>query len=156
MAKICFLLLALVVTALGQTSTDLSAKYAHVTGYKVRPDVLMTASFAADGQVCQMTLEKRIVTDSGIVLGASFSEQEVRSLVDDLVPEDLRGRDLTTRFNGTIEGLSFTGKFTYEHLIVRMYGIRSFNAADAPGYRAIIITWPKRACGDPPQQSVSH
>jgi len=61
-----------------------------------------------------MTLEKRIASDPGVVLGASFLEQEVRSLVDDLVPEDLRGRDLTRRFSGTIEGLSFTGQYTYE------------------------------------------
>lgn len=82
MAKICVLVLALVVTALGQTSADLSAKYSQVTAYKVRPAVLMMASFAANGQVCEMTLEKRTATDSGIVLGASFSEQDVLSLVD--------------------------------------------------------------------------
>jgi hypothetical protein len=38
MAKMCILLLALVVTALGQTSADLSAKFPQITAYKVRPD----------------------------------------------------------------------------------------------------------------------
>jgi hypothetical protein len=45
MAKTCILLLTLGVAALGQTSADLSAKYPHVTAYKVRPDVLMTVRF---------------------------------------------------------------------------------------------------------------
>jgi len=105
----------------------------------------MTARFSGDGQVCEMTLEKRTATDSGIVFGGSFSEQEGRSLVDDLVPQDLRGRDLTGRFNGTIEGVSFTNEYTYENVLVRMYGTRSVGAV---GYGVIVIKWPKRPCGE--------
>jgi hypothetical protein len=144
MIKIYILLLALVVSALGQTSADLSAKYPQIAAYKVRPDVQMAAKFSVDGQVCEMTLEKRAETDSGIVLGASFSEEEVRGLVDDLVPEGLRGRDLTKRFSGSIEGLSFTNEYTYENVLVRVYGIH----VGAPGRKIIIITWPKRQCGE--------
>ncbi len=64
MAKVCILFLTLAVAALGQTSADLSAKYPQITAYKVRPDVQMTAKFSGDGQVCEMTLEKRAETDS--------------------------------------------------------------------------------------------
>jgi hypothetical protein len=115
----------------------------------------MTARFSVNGQVCEMTLEKRrtletrTTTDSGIVIGESFSEQEARSLVDDLAPEDLRGRDLTGRFNGTIEGFSVTREYTYENVLVRMYGARG-----AAGYGIIIITWPKRPCGE--AQAIVH
>lgn len=66
MTRICVLLLILVGAALGQTSTDLSAKYSRVAAYEVRPHVLMTARFAADAQVCEMTLEKRHKADNGI------------------------------------------------------------------------------------------
>jgi len=97
MAKTCTVILALVGTAWGQTSADLSAKFPSFTAYKVRSDVLMTARFAADGQVCEMTLEKRAQTDSGTILGtSSFSEEEVRGLIDDLAPEGVRGRNMTT------------------------------------------------------------
>jgi hypothetical protein len=51
MAKICILLLTLAVAASGQTSADLSAKYPNVIANRIRPHVLMTARFAADGQV---------------------------------------------------------------------------------------------------------
>jgi len=57
MVRICILFLVFVVAALGQTSADLGAKYPHDTACRVRPDVLMTARFAAGGQVCEMTLE---------------------------------------------------------------------------------------------------
>lgn len=144
MTKTCILLLVLVATALGQTSADLSARYPQIAAYKVHPDVEMTARFSGDGQVCEMTLEKIAETDSRVILGASFSLEELRTLVDDLVPEDLRGPNLTKgRFNGSIEGISFTTEYTYENVLVRAYGIRG-----AAGYQVIIITWPKRPCGE--------
>ena len=62
--------------------------------YKLRPDVLMTARFAADGQVCEMTTEKRETTDTGIRFGDSFSEKEMQGLIDDLVPQNERGDEI--------------------------------------------------------------
>jgi hypothetical protein len=146
MAKICILLLTVVVVALGQTSADLSAKYPHVTGYKVRPDVLMTAKFAADGQVCEMTLEKRQTTDTGIVFGDTFSDTEVRSLMNDLVPENERGRNLTRALNETVAGDFMTEEYKYENVLIHVYGIT--RPAGAAGYRVITITWPKRPCSE--------
>jgi hypothetical protein len=148
MAKISILVLTLVVAAWGQTFADLGAKYSHVTAYKVRPDVLMTARFAADGQVCEMTIEKREKTDTGITFGDSFSEKEVQGLIDDLVPQNERGRNLTRALNEDIDGDFITTKFTYENVLFRVYGnIRPENAA---GNKVIIITWPKRPCGEVP------
>ena len=109
MAKTCILLLIVAATAWAQTSTDLSAKFPKITAYKIRPDVLMTARFAADGQVCEMALEKRQKTDNGIDLFTKFfAETEVRSLMDDLVPENERGRNLTPLLNGTVDGSLMT------------------------------------------------
>jgi len=146
MAKICILVLILGVAALGQTSADLSAKYSHVTAYKVRPDVLMTARFAADGQVCEMTIEKRETTDTVIRFGDSFSEKEVQGLTDDLVPQNERGRNLTRALNEDIDGDFITTKFTYENVLFRVYGI--LRPKDAAGDKVIIITWPKRPCAE--------
>jgi len=145
MAKTCILVLTLAAAALGQTSADLSAKYNHVTAYKVRPDVLMTARFDTDGQVCEMTLEKRQMTDTGIVFRDTFSDTEVRSLMDDLVPENERGRNLTRVLNGVVAGGSIVTQYTYENVRVDVYG----TTRPAPaGDKVIIITWPKRACGE--------
>ena len=146
MVRICILFLALVGAALGQTSVDLSSKYSQVTAYNVRPHVLMTAKFAADGQVCEMTLEKRQKTDSGIVYEDTFSQTEIRSLVDDLVPENQRGRNLTRVLNGTFTGSFMTEEYKYENVVVHVDGLT--RPAGAAGNRVITITWPKRSCGE--------
>ena len=151
MAKICILLLTLTVAALGQTSADLSAKYPNIA-YRIRPHVLMTARFAADGQVCEMTLEKGQRTDASIPYDDSFSNEEVHSLMDDLVPERQRGRDLTGRFQGIIEGLSYTNVYTYENVLVHVYGNRAFGLGDdrLAGNKVIVITWRTRTCSGVP------
>ena len=150
MARICILLLTLAVAASGQTSADLNAKYPNVIDYRVRPHVLMTARFASDGQVCEMTLEKGQRTDTSVPYDDSFSNKEVQSLVDDLAPEGQRGRDLTGRFQGIIEGLGYTTVYTYETVLVHVYGTRQLGAghAGAAGNKVIVITWRTRTCGE--------
>jgi hypothetical protein len=148
MARICILLLTLAVAALGQTSADLSAKYPNVI-YRIRPHVLMTARFASDGQVCEMTLEKGQRTDTSIPYDDSFSNEEVHSLMDDLAPEGQRGRDMTRRFDGTIEGLGYTTVYTYENVLVHVCGTRQLGAGQVGtgGNKVIVITWRTRTCG---------
>ena len=132
------------VIATGQTSADLSVKYRQVTSYELRPDVLMTPKFAADGQVCQMVLEKRQKTDAGIVFGAAFSGAEIKELVDELVPGAERGRDLTTILNTTIDGGFITAEYTYDNVLIRVYGV---TRPEPGGDRVVVITWRKRTCG---------
>jgi hypothetical protein len=95
-----------------------------------------------------MTLEKGQRTDASIPFDDSFSEEEVHSLMDDLVPEGLRGRDMTRRFNGSIEGLFVTTEYTYENVLVHVYGIRQVGAGQVgeAGDKVIVITWPTRTC----------
>src|SRR5581483_8665125 len=101
MVKTCILLLALIVTAWGQTSADLSAKYPHFTAYKIAPDLLMTPKFAADGQVCEMAIEKRHLVDNLLDSVTLFVEREVRDVGESIVPEKERERNLTPVLNGT-------------------------------------------------------
>ena len=72
----------------------------------------------------------------------------MHSLIDDLVPEGLRGRDLTKRFNGSIEGLSVTTEYTYENVLVHVYGTRQVEAGQvgAAGDKVIVISWRTRTC----------
>jgi len=158
MVKICILLLTLVVTAWGQTSADLSAKYPHFTAYKIGSDLLMTPKFASDGQVCEMAIEKRHLVDNRLDSVTLFSEREVREVGESTVPEKERGRNLTSVFNGTVIGSDMTIEYTYENVLVRAYGdARPYeNPATygndglhigKGGYAVIIITWTKRPCG---------
>ncbi|MGA7683833.1 MAG: hypothetical protein WCA58_02365 [Terriglobales bacterium] len=142
-AFVVLLMLGIAAIVWGQSSADLSAKYRQITSYELRPDVVMTPKYAADGQVCEMILEKRQKTDNGMIFGVSFSEKEVKGLVDELVPEAERGRDLTKPLNTTVDGGFITTEYNYENVHVRVYGI----TRPAPaGDRVITITWPKRTC----------
>jgi hypothetical protein len=145
MAKglVLFLALGIVAVAFGQTSADLSAKYQQITAYELRPDVVMTPKYATDGQVCEIAIERRQKTETGIVFAAPFSEDEVRHFIDELAPEGERGRNLTKTLNERVDGGFITTEYTYENVLVRVYG----TTRPAPaGDRVITITWPKRTC----------
>jgi hypothetical protein len=130
-------------TALGQTSADLGAKYRRVTSFEVRPGILMTPRYAVDGQVCEMVVERRHKIETGINFGDLLSKELVKELVDELVPEAERGKNLTEILNTSVDGGFITTEYTYENVLVRVYGI----TRPAPaGDRVITITWPKRTC----------
>lgn len=152
-AFVVLLMLGIATIVWGQSSADLSAKYRQITSYELRPDVVMTPKYAADGQVCEMVLEKRQKTDTGMVFGVSFSEKEVKGLVDELAPEAERGRDLTKPLNTTVDGGFITTEYNYENVHVRVYGI----TRPAPaGDRVITITWPKRTCSGGPNSATAE
>jgi hypothetical protein len=137
-----FLLLSVPAIAQGQTSADLSTKYHQVTSYELRPGVIMTPRFAANGQVCEMDIEKRHKTDTGINFGSSFSAKEVRELVDELAPEQERGKNLTEPLNSIIDGGFNTTEYKYENILVSVRGI----TRPQPEDMIVIITWQKRSC----------
>jgi hypothetical protein len=66
-----------------------------------------------------MTLEKRQTTDAGIVFGSTFSDQEERSLIGDVLPENERGRNLTRVLHENIDGDFITTEYSYENALVR-------------------------------------
>jgi hypothetical protein len=137
--------------ALGQTSTDLNAKYREITSYELRPDSIMTPKYATDGQVCEIAIERRQNTGAAIVFASPFSENEVSQFVDELAPEAERGRNLTRALNEDIDGDFITTTYTYENILVRVHGL----TRPAPGgSRVIIITWPKRTCSGGHDSSV--
>jgi hypothetical protein len=44
-------------------------------------------------------------------------------LVDELAPEAERGRNLTRHLNTTVDGGFITTEYTYENVVVHVYGI---------------------------------
>jgi hypothetical protein len=71
--------LLVAVSASGQTSGDLAVKDLAVSGHEIHPGVLMTAEYAEDGQVCEMTVEKRHTTETKIDLSSSIPAELVQS-----------------------------------------------------------------------------
>jgi hypothetical protein len=139
---VVFLLLGIPAIAWGQTSADLSMKYHQVTSYELRPSIVMTPKYAADGQVCEMDIERRHKTDTEVYFGSSFSEKDVKELVDELVPQQERGKNLTEPLNSVVDGGFNTTEYKYENILVSVRGI----TRPQPEDMVVIITWPKRLC----------
>jgi hypothetical protein len=146
------LLLSIAVAARGQTSANLSAKYRPVTSYEVRPGILMTPKYAADGLVCEMVLERRHKTETGINFGDLLSKEVVKELVDELVPETERGKNLTEFLNTTIDGGFVTTEYAYQNVLVRVHGI---TRPEPSGDMVVIITWRKRVCSQQVQPATA-
>jgi hypothetical protein len=144
LAIILMMVFAIAGTTPAQSSSDFDAKYHRVTSYELRPGVLMTPRYAADGRVCQLTLEKRQQRGDQIVFGVSFSEKEIKELTDELVPESERGENLTERLNVTVDGGFITTDYTYQNVLIRVNGV----TRPAPaGNMIVTVTWRNRVCG---------
>lgn len=75
-----------------QTAADLSTKYPTVSSYEVRPGILATPRYTAEGQVCEMWIQKQNATRSGIRLDGYMSDELVKRVLDELVPLSIRGK----------------------------------------------------------------
>jgi hypothetical protein len=149
---VIFLALCIAATALGQTSADLTSKYRQVISYEVRPGVLVTPKYTVEGQVCEMVIERRHKTDKEINFGSSFSEKEVKELADELVPQSERGKALTELLNTSVSGGFITTEYTYENVLIRVYGT---TRPEPAGDMVVTITWRKRVCGGAQQPSAT-
>jgi hypothetical protein len=146
-AFVFFLILSAVPPTSAQSVADLSAKYPVVQAFEVRPGILMTARYDADGQVCEMVLERRHTTKTGIDLGVSLTQEEVIKLVEELVPEVDRGKKLKGFYKSdssiTVNGSIVETEYPYENISIVFHGSVSDSCA---GDMVAIVKWRKRAC----------
>jgi len=141
-ALVLILLLGFAAPSRSQSDADLSSEYSVVKSFEVRPGILMTPKYTADGQVWEMSFERQHAPKSGAQLDSIISDKSANDIVDQLVPPSVRGKGSnssaisTTGFGGTII-------YDYENVSVTF-----FIAADQPraGTLAVVITWKNRTC----------
>jgi hypothetical protein len=149
-----FSLLFVTAASWGQTSADLDRKYRKVTSYELKPGIVMIPKYAEDGNVCEMSVESHPA--SGI-LGATFSDEEVTNIINELVPEPQRGRDLKTgKYDKWLNTMISSGvadtEYYYENISIHVYSAtRVEQSGDEQslvpsGNVLIVIKWLKRAC----------
>jgi hypothetical protein len=123
-----------------QSSTELSTKYPVITSYEVRPGILMTPEYSADGQVCRMSIERQRATRSGIMMDSFMSAKLVKTIVDELVPQSERGPALGgSEDNAAIltVGVLTQSVHTYEKI--------SYNVLSGPNRESVVvIKWQNR------------
>jgi len=133
-----------------QNQRQLEQKYPKVTAYAVRPNILLTAQYASDGQVCEMVLEPRRWTEEKIVLVSALSEDETIPLIEEVVPENERGKRVKTPLGllSEVAGSSITTTHTYEKITIDFVGsTRNDGSHDmVVGYMVAIVKWRNRRC----------
>jgi hypothetical protein len=138
------IVLAFALASQPQSVADLNAKYPVVTSYEVRPGILMTPRYTADGQVCQMSIERQRGTRSGVSLDSFMSDELVKEIVDELAPRSERGKTIPAGGSDDSAAVVVTGR-----MMQRMYGYEniSFNVLDGPNReRVVVISWVHRNC----------
>jgi hypothetical protein len=138
--------------AWAQTSDDLNSKYgAPQQSYEIRPGIFMSVKRAAAGQVCEMSVEKRHIKASGTTVNVEptiISADEMKEIVDELVPTDQRGPKTNNFSVIDISGAGGTQRDEYENVNITYYSKYSSakKAVIKNGPVAIVITWKNRTC----------
>lgn len=140
-----FLVFAACVESQAQTLVEFDRKYGPpIKFYKIQPDLLMTAKYAEDGQVCTMYVERRRVSERGLDLRLKISEGEVAKLIEEFVPAEER------ETKGKADGwLRITGGvaerfYDYKNVSVILADVASPDSYN--GGSVLIIRWKNRSC----------
>jgi hypothetical protein len=152
-SRFLYISLFLVLTAApvwAQTSSDLNSKYGAPTqSYEIRPGIFLTVKYAADGQVCEMSVEKRHIQASGTIDldSITISSEERRMIVDELAPAVKRGERQKDSGDVLIVGGGGTEIDNYENVSIS-YHSRYTPSKEAiiRGTAAIVIAWKNRPC----------
>lgn len=122
------------------------ARYKAVEAYEVRPDILMMPRYSADGQVCEIALEKLHYSPDKIRLDASLSPKEISQVFDELVPADERGskpKNVLEQGMDVIAGNGVVSDEEYQNISIQSY---SNPAASTTGALTATLRWKNRKC----------
>jgi hypothetical protein len=97
-------------------------KYKAVEAYEVQPGILAFPTYAADGQVCEIGIERRHYSPEVIRLDPGLSREEIDKTVDDLAPTAVRGQKSDSPLNGlmVVAGRGMTTIVEYENVAVQI------------------------------------
>lgn len=126
------------------------SKYKAVETYEIRPGILMMPKYAADGEVCEVTLETTNLSSDTINLTPTLPRNTVLELVDELAPVDERGprtMDFGRDYISQHSGHSVTTFGEWENVAVNIYGRTSTGCGS--GDIVAEIRWKKRICAGP-------
>ena len=128
------------------------AKYKAVEAYEIRPGILVIPTYSADGQLCEIGLEKLHYSPEKIRLDSNLSSNEIDQIFEELAPGGERGPKPTGLLDqgGTV--LSGRGTVTneeYENVSIEIFG--NFSPADGKDGAtedqvAATLKWKNRKC----------
>jgi hypothetical protein len=127
------------------------AKYKAVEAYEIRPGILMMPRYSADGQVCEIGLEKLHYSPEKIRLDSSLSRKEINQIFEELVSSDERGPKPTSLLEPgltTFSGRGMVSDEEYQNVSIRIYGDVSPGGEAAATVDEVTATlkWKNRNC----------
>ncbi len=144
--RLCLLQIVLVLTAgtiVAQSSADLQSKYGSPQdAFVVRPGLLMTAKYAADGRVFEMYLIQARTPGSNISLRTPLTPETVPALIDELVPESERGGKL--RWPAQATGMTVTILYRFENVSIEL--IQNLLPSQGWSDGILKVKWANRVC----------
>ena len=149
MSKLAVLGCSAMLLLLGQSQQHENfSKYKAVEAYEIRPGILMMPKYAADGQVCEIGLERRRYSPESISLDGDIPDKDLDEIVDEIVPPAERGlKDEIERTNE--DGGGLTTFRNYENVSVQIFSHVLYDAKrkiKAEPNIAVIISWKNRKC----------
>ena len=101
------------------------ARYKAVKAYEIRPGILMIPSYAPDGQLCELGLEKLHYSPEKIRLDSVLFRKDIKQIFDELVPSAERGpqpKGVLERGMTTFAGLGMVSDDEYQNVSIKIYG----------------------------------
>lgn len=102
---------------------DQFSKYRAVQAYEIRPGILMMPRYSADGQVCEIGLERRHYSPEVIRLESTLSRKEIDEIADELAPVGERGAEEAGVRHDLISlaGSGISTVTIYENISIEVY-----------------------------------
>ena len=151
MSKLIGSVAALLLLAAANPAREKFAKYKAVEAYEIRPGILMMPRYAADGQLCEVGLEKLHYSPEKIRLDSGLSPKEIEEIFAELAPSAERGPKPTGVFEqgmSTFSGRGMVSDEEYQNVSIQIYSALSLDGkAIASGDEVTArLSWKNRKC----------
>lgn len=144
--RLSLLQFVLVLSAVGvaaQSTTELQSKYGSpLDAFVIRPGLLMTVKYAAEGKVCEMYIVEARTPGSNIGLRTPLSFETAPELIGELVPVSERGKKLRWPVQAT--GMTMMVFYKYENVSVEL--VQNLLPAGGWSDSSLEIKWNNRGC----------
>jgi hypothetical protein len=125
----------------------------HVEAYEVLPGIVALPRYTADGQICEIALEKLHHSAGTIRLNPTLTSTEVEQIAEQLVPSNERGpkpTDPSEQGGGGISGRAMESSEEYQNISIRTYqevvGTFGKGKISVGDITAATIKWKHRTC----------
>jgi len=136
-----------------QSEREKLSRLKRVEAYEVLPGIVAMPRYTADGQICEIALEKLHHSAGTIRFNPTLTSAEVDKIADQLVPSEARGpkpSDPSEQGGGGISGRTMESSEEYQNISIRTYqevvGTFGKGKMSAGDISAVTIKWKHRAC----------